>query len=247
MPLDKEFMHLFLYTRSLCLFFQDEHYGIINISMNLKHIVDRWAAFVQQITQDKYGHAPEIRISGHVNSKFPYIEMPLDYILPELLKNAVRATMEAHPGSKGKNLPPIYVTIANNPTDFIIKISDRGGGIRHDRFVEKKGQLMQFAALICFQGLESYAVQFFYGRRKHGKSFGERHFRQHFGRMQSNNEWAHVRLWLWIAYLKSLCGIFGRILEINVDAGTWNGRVSQAKTFQFHRRVNVQNLNAISF
>ena len=103
--------------------------------MNLKHVVDRWAAFVQQITQDKYGYAPEIRISGHVNSKFPYIEMPLDYILPELLKNAVRATIEAHPGVKGKNLPPIYVTIANNPTDFIIKISDRGGGIRHDRYV----------------------------------------------------------------------------------------------------------------
>ena len=103
--------------------------------MNLKHVVDRWAAFVQQITQDKYGYAPEIRISGHVNSKFPYIEMPLDYILPELLKNAVRATIEAHPGVKGKNLPPIYVTIANNPTDFIIKISDRGGGIRHDRCV----------------------------------------------------------------------------------------------------------------
>lgn len=112
---------------------KDDHYGIINISMNLKHVVDRWAAFVQQITQDKYGYAPEIRISGHVNSKFPYIEMPLDYILPELLKNAVRATIEAHPGVKGKNLPPIYVTIANNPTDFIIKISDRGGGIRHDR------------------------------------------------------------------------------------------------------------------
>ena len=43
------------------------------------------------------------------------------------------ATIEAHPGTKGKNLPPIYVTIANNATDFIVKISDRGGGIRHDR------------------------------------------------------------------------------------------------------------------
>ena len=111
--------------------------------MNLKHVVDRWAAFVQQITQDKYGYAPEIRISGHVNSKFPYIEMPLDYILPELLKNAVRATIEAHPGVKGKNLPPIYVTIANNPTDFIIKISDRGGGIRHDRFVILSAQCLE--------------------------------------------------------------------------------------------------------
>ena len=27
---------------------------------------------------------------GHVSARFPYIEMPLDYILPELLKNAAR-------------------------------------------------------------------------------------------------------------------------------------------------------------
>ena len=175
MPLDKEFMHIFLHTRSLCLyFFQDEHYGIINISMNLKHIVDRWAAFVQQITQDKYGHAPEIRISGHVNSKFPYIEMPLDYILPELLKNAVRATMEAHPGSKGKNLPPIYVTIANNPTDFIIKISDRGGGIRHDRFVEKKVSLcnLQLSFLLnLFPGSRKLCSTIFLRPKKARKVF----------------------------------------------------------------------------
>ena len=101
--------------------------------MNLKKVIDRWATFVQQITEDKYGHTPEIRISGHLNAKFPYIEMPLDYIMPEILKNAVRATIEAHPGSRGKHLPPIYVTMANNATDFIIKISDRGGGISHDR------------------------------------------------------------------------------------------------------------------
>jgi [3-methyl-2-oxobutanoate dehydrogenase (acetyl-transferring)] kinase len=101
--------------------------------LNLKKVVDRWATFVQQITEDKYGHAPEIRISGHVGAKFPYIEMPLDYILPELMKNAVRSTIESHPGSKGKNLPPVYITLANNDVDFIIKMSDRGGGIPHDR------------------------------------------------------------------------------------------------------------------
>jgi len=117
-----------------------DHIGIINKYMKLKNVVDRWATFVQQITEDKYGHSPEIRISGHVTAKFPYIELPLDYILPELFKNAVRATIEAHPGSRGRNLPPIYVTLANNETDFIVKISDRGGGIRHDRV----GMVMQY-------------------------------------------------------------------------------------------------------
>lgn len=54
-------------------------------------------------------------------------------ILPELFKNALRATVESHPGMRGPNLPPITVTIANNETDFVIKISDRGGGIPHDK------------------------------------------------------------------------------------------------------------------
>ena len=116
--------------------FKENHVGIINIQMKLKQVIERWAGFVQQLTEDKYGHAPEIRISGHVNAKFPYMEMPLDYIFPELLKNAVRATVEGHPDIKGRNLPPIYVTLANNSNDFIVKISDRGGGIPHDK-VEK--------------------------------------------------------------------------------------------------------------
>jgi len=45
----------------------------------------------------------------------------LDYILPELLKNAVRATVESHSGMKGAAMPPVQVIIASNDTDFIIK------------------------------------------------------------------------------------------------------------------------------
>ncbi len=101
--------------------FQDDHIGIINISMCPKSLVEKWATFVKNLAQDKYGHTPDIRISGHVSTRFPYIEMPLDYIFPELLKNAVRATIEAHPGSRGKSLPPVYVTIATNERDFIFK------------------------------------------------------------------------------------------------------------------------------
>ena len=40
------------------------------------------------------------------------------------------ATVEAHCDSS--TLPPIVVTIASNEVDFIIRISDRGCGIRHD-------------------------------------------------------------------------------------------------------------------
>ena len=55
------------------------------------------------------------------NFRFPYIEMPLDYILPELLKNACRATVESLHGVKSSALPPVNVVIANNEIDFVIK------------------------------------------------------------------------------------------------------------------------------
>jgi hypothetical protein len=50
-----------------------------------------------------------------------HVHCQLDYILPELLKNAVRATVESHTGMKGPAMPPIQITVANNDTDFIIK------------------------------------------------------------------------------------------------------------------------------
>jgi len=107
--------------------------GLVNLRMSLRDIVQGWANFVTEVCEDKYGHCPSIKISGHTGVQFPYIEMPLDYILPELLKNAARATIEHNTNLRGGNLPPIHVVLASNKEDFIIKISDRGGGIPHDQ------------------------------------------------------------------------------------------------------------------
>ncbi len=96
---------------------------------------------VGSLTEDRYGHTPKLRFKGHTDVTLPYIQMPLDYILPEVLKNAMRATVEHHAKLKGRplvdadedDLPPVGVTIVSNPIDFIIRISDRGGGIPHDK------------------------------------------------------------------------------------------------------------------
>lgn len=42
-----------------------------------------------------------------------------------------RATVENHPDVDQELLPSIHVLIAKNDVDFIIRISDRGGGIPH--------------------------------------------------------------------------------------------------------------------
>ncbi|KAH9425657.1 hypothetical protein DERP_004873 [Dermatophagoides pteronyssinus] len=109
-----------------------DYVGIINVRMKPKEVIDYWVDYVSKLSERHYGRAPPVKINGHVNACFPYIRTPLDYILPELLKNAVRATLEAHASVPDSNLPPIMVTIASNNIDFIIRISDRGSGIAHD-------------------------------------------------------------------------------------------------------------------
>ncbi|KAL4224330.1 hypothetical protein ACF0H5_017785 [Mactra antiquata] len=104
--------------------------GIINVNFSPRKLIEKKGEFVRAICDSKFGCAPEIRILGHVNATFPYIPPPLDYILVEVLKNAMRCTVENHLDSLD-HLPPVTVTIASNKIDFIIRISDRGGGVPH--------------------------------------------------------------------------------------------------------------------
>ncbi|XP_070573142.1 branched-chain alpha-ketoacid dehydrogenase kinase-like [Ptychodera flava] len=104
--------------------------GIINTQMQLRKVIENWIDFGKKLCEHKYGNAPHVKLKGHVNATFPYIQSPLDYILPELIKNAMRATMENNLDNLA-NVPDISITIANNDTDFIVRISDRGCGVPH--------------------------------------------------------------------------------------------------------------------
>uniref|UniRef100_A0A671G1T9 Protein-serine/threonine kinase n=1 Tax=Rhinolophus ferrumequinum TaxID=59479 RepID=A0A671G1T9_RHIFE len=64
--------------------------GIICARLSPKKIIEKWVDFARRLCEHKYGNAPRVRINGHVAARFPFIPMPLDYILPELLKNAMR-------------------------------------------------------------------------------------------------------------------------------------------------------------
>lgn len=58
-----------------------------------------------------------------------YVPTHLHYIMLELLKNSMRATVEHH--GVDADYPPIKVVIADGSDneDVIIKVSDEGGGI----------------------------------------------------------------------------------------------------------------------
>jgi len=77
----------------------------------------------------KFGDSPEVVICGRLDLCFPYIPTHLHYILLELLKNAMRATVEKH--GVDSDWPPVLVIIAdgNENEDVVIKVSDEGGGI----------------------------------------------------------------------------------------------------------------------
>lgn len=107
----------------------DQWVGIIHQKFSPKKLIDTSAKLVTKLCTEKYGVAPKVKIDGHINYQFPYAPLPLEYIMPELLKNSFRATAENHRLSS--SLPDVCVTIAVNEKDFIFRIRDRGGGIPH--------------------------------------------------------------------------------------------------------------------
>jgi len=77
----------------------------------------------------KYGDSPEVIITGRLDQTFPYVPTHLHYIMLELLKNSMRATVDWH--GVDSDYPPIKVVIADGQEneDAVIKVSDEGGGI----------------------------------------------------------------------------------------------------------------------
>ncbi|KAJ7904542.1 branched-chain alpha-ketoacid dehydrogenase kinase [Mycena olivaceomarginata] len=68
-----------------------------------------------------------LNIDGHSETSFAYIKEHLEYILFELLKNAMRATSSHH--RNASTLPPLRATIVAGANDVGVRISDQGGGL----------------------------------------------------------------------------------------------------------------------
>jgi pyruvate dehydrogenase kinase 2/3/4 len=116
-------------------------------------IVQRAIQDARRLCIARFGDAPSVQIIGRLDLTFPYIPTHLHYILLELLKNAMRATMEHHHSGQSnsnsnagrdttkhqqhqhQNMPLITVIIADGTDneDVIIKVMDEGGGIRRSQ------------------------------------------------------------------------------------------------------------------
>jgi pyruvate dehydrogenase kinase 2/3/4 len=107
----------------------DHYVGIICSVTSPYEIVKRAIDDAAFMCTRKYGDAPEVIMSGRLDLTFPYVPTHLHYIMLELLKNSMRATVEWH--GLDADFPPIKVIIADGSDneDVVIKVSDEGGGI----------------------------------------------------------------------------------------------------------------------
>lgn len=108
---------------------QEGYIGIICEKMSPKLAIERCADIAGRMCEHHYGAAPKVIIQGHLDTVFSYIPVHLEYMLLELLKNSMRATVEHNWKNRYDNLPPIVATICKGATDITIRLSDQGGGV----------------------------------------------------------------------------------------------------------------------
>jgi len=109
--------------------------GIISLQCSPEKCIANVMPIVKGMTERMFGITPEVEILGNRDYTFPFISSHLEYILLELLKNAMRATIEHHRKISRlhfPDLPPLEILIAPGKEIVTIRISDQGGGISAD-------------------------------------------------------------------------------------------------------------------
>lgn len=117
--------------------------GVITDNCDLVGIVKSTFERTRSICMHTYGCAPELILTGPECKQFAYVPSHINYMLLEVFKNAVRATVEQQRREKGDQigaeLPPIEVSLYRGANDVTIKVRDKGGGIPrrlHDRVMD---------------------------------------------------------------------------------------------------------------
>ncbi|KAH0606297.1 uncharacterized protein H6S33_003958 [Morchella sextelata] len=104
---------------------------------NAREVVETVGKHAQDLAREANGpdsRVPEIQIEGHLDTTFPYILSHIEYIIGELLRNSIQATVDRH--SSAAELPPIKILICHAPQHVIFRVSDRGGGVPADELAD---------------------------------------------------------------------------------------------------------------
>ena len=115
-----------------------QYIGLVRDNENIikdcypKKILDTALYDAINICEMTYGDSPDIIVNGNDDFHFVYIPSHLYYIIFELCKNSLRATMELAEinHTKPNN---IHIYISEGKEDLIVKISDKGGGFPRNK------------------------------------------------------------------------------------------------------------------
>lgn len=113
--------------------------GVVDMRCNVIECLGQAIRAAKRVSIHHYGLAPEVQISGCEIAYLPFVRAHLEYILFELLKNAMRATVEHAGGKRGgavewiAELPAVHVFMAEGPCELTIRISDAGGGLKRSQ------------------------------------------------------------------------------------------------------------------
>ncbi|KAG0377957.1 hypothetical protein BGX24_005081 [Mortierella sp. AD032] len=92
--------------------------GVVHTQLKPAELVKDCASFVQELCTVNYGSSPDVVINGETDATFTYVPVHLEYILCELIKNSLRATVE-HSAKIGRSVP-------HKATDFFEAEEDEG-------------------------------------------------------------------------------------------------------------------------
>lgn len=118
--------------------------GVIHTQCKLQDVVRRCFDKAAQICERTYGHSPPLQFRGDPDVVLAHIPVHLEYMILELMKNAMRCTVEFteqnNPPAASKvandrhftdlmQAVPIIATLASTDDYTTLRLSDRGGGI----------------------------------------------------------------------------------------------------------------------
>ena len=110
--------------------------GVVDMQCDVLQCLSHAILASKRVSTYHYGVSPEVLISGCDVIHLPFVRTHLEYILFELLKNAMRATVEHAGGKRGsvvapiEEVPAVHVLVASGPSELTIRISDAGGGLK---------------------------------------------------------------------------------------------------------------------
>eukprot|EP00668_Euglena_longa_P003940 GGOE01004619.1.p1 GENE.GGOE01004619.1~~GGOE01004619.1.p1 ORF type:complete len:389 (-),score=94.15 GGOE01004619.1:181-1347(-) len=105
---------------------RDGWVGAFNMQTSPAGIIHDVMHIAQETCSSLYGVCPGYRVTGDIDACLAYIPVHLEYILLELSKNALRATVEKH--QRAATLPEVVVRICAG-RDIVLIVQDKGGGI----------------------------------------------------------------------------------------------------------------------